>query len=147
MFIYTLRHPSISTTSFSFAALAENDQIIDQLAPFKYTLTALKTLDVIRMNQLWKVVTFCRSVRGNILVLRQRYLLRSLEDIFSWISKIFFRKLNFALMWHYVWYWKLEKEIDLVSNTQNWFFRANSYKSLILKWPWWCIKSVWGRLA
>ena len=50
--------------------------IIDQLAPFKHTLTALKTLDVTGMNQLWKVVTFCRSVRGNILVLRQRYLLR-----------------------------------------------------------------------
>ena len=33
----------------------------------------------------------------NILVLRQRYLLSSLEDIFSGISKIFQRKLNLAL--------------------------------------------------
>ena len=38
----------------------------------------------------------------NILVLRQRYLLSSLEDIFSGISKIFQRKLNLALKCDYV---------------------------------------------
>ena len=66
----------------------------------KHKHTALKTADESRMKE--SVVESFDLFAGlgagqNILVLRQRYLLSSLEDIFSGISKIFQRKLNLAL--------------------------------------------------